>query len=135
MTAPAAMSWAAYLGYLNLDGSWLAFMGYRFTPWILSVLALGEFVTDQLPATPSRKVPIQFGARLVSGALSGAMIGVHGGTLLGGLMAGIVGAVMGTLGGAAVRSRLAAALGRDLPAGLIEDAIAIIGAISVVGIL
>jgi uncharacterized membrane protein len=135
MTAPAAMSWAAYLGYLNLGGGWLAFMGYRFTPWILSVLALGEFVTDQLPFTPSRKVPVQFGARLVSGALSGAMVGIDGGTLLGGLVAGTVGAVIGTLGGAAVRSRLATAFGRDLPAALIEDAIAIIGAILVVGML
>ena len=135
MTALAAMSWAAHLGYLNLGGSWFAFMGYRFTPWILSVLALGEFVTDQLPATPSRKVPVQFGARLVSGAFSGAMIGVDGGTFLGGLVAGIVGAVIGTIGGAAVRSWLATVFGRDLPAALIEDAIAIIGAISVVGML
>ncbi|UBF29960.1 DUF4126 domain-containing protein (plasmid) [Kovacikia minuta CCNUW1] len=135
MTAPAAMSWAAYLGYLNLDGSWLAFMGYRFTPWILSLLALAEFVTDQLPATPSRKVPVQFGARIVSGALSGALIGIDAGSLLGALVAGVIGAVMGTLGGAAVRSRLATAFGRDLPAALIEDAVAILGAIAVVGML
>lgn len=135
MTAPAAISWAAYLGYLNPGGSWLAFMGYRFTPWILSVLALGEFVTDQLPSTPSRKVPVQFGARLVSGALSGAMIGFDGGILWGGLVAGIVGAVIGTLGGAAVRSRLATAFGRDLPAALVEDAVAIGGAILVVRLL
>ncbi|HEY9646911.1 MAG TPA: hypothetical protein V6C88_11100 [Chroococcidiopsis sp.] len=135
LTAPAAMSWAAYLGYLNLGGGGLAFMGYRFVPWIFSVLALGEFVADQLPSTPSRKVPVQFGARLVSGALSGAMVGVDGGTLWGGLVAGIVGAVIGTTGGAVVRSRLATAFGRDLPAALIEDAIAIIGAISVVRML
>lgn len=135
MTAPAAISWAVYFGYLNLGGSWLAFMGYRFTPWILSVLALGEFVTDQLPSTPSRKVPVQFGARLVSGALSGAMIGFDGGILWGGLVAGIVGAVIGTLGGAAVRSRLATAFGRDLPAALVEDAVAIGGAILVVRLL
>lgn len=135
MTAPAAISWAAYLGYLNPGGSWLAFMGYRFTPWILSVLALAEFVTDQLPSTPSRKVPVQFGARLVSGALSGAVVGVDGGVLWGGLVAGIVGAVIGTLGGAAVRSRLAIAFGRDLPAALVEDAVAIGGAILVVGLL
>lgn len=135
MTAPVAISWAAYLGYLNPGGSWLAFMGYRFTPWILSVLALGEFVTDQLPFTPSRKVPVQFGARLVSGALSGAVVGVDGGLLWGGLVAGIVGAVIGTLSGAAVRSRLAIAFGRDLPAALVEDAVAIGGAILVVGLL
>jgi uncharacterized membrane protein len=135
MTAPAAVSWAAYLGFLNLDGSWLAFMGYRFTPWIFSLLALGEFVTDQLPSTPSRKVPLQFGARIVSGALSGATIGVHGGMLLGGLAAGVVGAILGTLGGAAVRSRLSTAFGRDLPAALIEDAVAIGGAILGMGLL
>ncbi|OKH32921.1 DUF4126 domain-containing protein [[Phormidium ambiguum] IAM M-71] len=135
MTAPAAISWAAYLGYLNLGGSWLAFMGYRFTPWIFSVLALGEFITDQLPSTPSRKVPVQFGARLVSGALSGAVVGFDGGILWGGLVAGIVGAVIGTLGGAAVRSQLATAFGRDLPAALLEDAAAIGGAILVVRLL
>ncbi|MBD1876487.1 DUF4126 domain-containing protein [Nodosilinea sp. FACHB-131] len=135
MTAIAAVSWAAYLGYLNLDGSWLAFLGYRFTPWILSALALGEFVTDQLPSTPSRKVPVQFGARILSGAISGAAIALPSGTWVGGLIAGAVGAVIGTLGGAAARSRLAKALGRDLPAALIEDAIAIVGAVLVVGLL
>lgn len=135
MTAPAAMSWAASLGYLDFGGGWLAFMGYPLTPWILSVLALGEFVTDQLPSTPSRKVPVQFGARLVSGALSGSMVGGDGGSLLGGVLAGLIGAVIGTLGGAALRSRIATALGSDLPAALIEDAIAIIGAIAVVLVL
>ena len=74
----AAVSWAARLGHLNLDGSWLAFMGYAWTPWIFTLLALVEMVTDQLPSTPSRKVPMQFGARIVSGALSGATIGVVG---------------------------------------------------------
>lgn len=135
LTAIAAVSWAAYLGYLSLDGSWLAFLGYRFAPWIFSALALGEFVTDQLPFTPSRKVPAQFGARIVSGAISGAAIALPGGTWIGGLIAGAVGAVIGTLGGAAARLRLATALGRDLPAALIEDAIAILGAVLIVGLL
>ena len=76
LTAPAIVSWAAALGWLNLDGSWLAFLGYRFTPYVFTVLALVEFVTDQLPSTPSRKVPMQFGARLLSGALCGAAIGI-----------------------------------------------------------
>src|SRR5215469_5555562 len=79
-TAPAAVSWAAKLGYLNLDDSWLAFMGYEWTPWIFTLLAIVELVTDQLPSTPGRKVPAQFGARLVSGALSGATIGVVAGS-------------------------------------------------------
>lgn len=132
MTAPAAISWAAHLGWLHLDGSWLAFLGYRFTPWIFSALALLELVSDQLPSTPSRKVPPQFGARLVLGGLCGAAIGISGGTWIAGLVAGVVGAVIGTLGGAALRARLAAAFGSDRPAALIEDVVAVGGAALIV---
>jgi len=125
-TAPAAASWAARLGHLHLDGSWLAFMGYAWTPWIFTLLAIVELVLDQLPSTPSRKVPMQFGARIVTGALSGATIGVSAGSWIAGLIAGVVGAVIGTYGGAEIRSRVAEAFGRDTPAALIEDAGAII---------
>lgn len=128
MTALAAVSWSTSLGWLHLEGIWLAFLGYPWTPYVLTVLALLELITDQLPRTPSRKVPLQFGARLVIGTVCGAAIGASGGSLIGGLIAGAIGALIGTLGGAAVRARLAVALGRDLPAGLIEDAAAIGGA-------
>jgi uncharacterized membrane protein len=126
LTAPAAVSWAASLGYLNLEGSWLAFMGYAWTPWIFTLLAIAEMVADQLPSTPSRKVPMQFGARIVSGALCGATIGVSAGSWIIGLIAGVVGAVIGTLGGAEIRARMAGAFGRDQPAAFIEDAGAIV---------
>ena len=88
-TAPAAVSWAARLGDLNLNGSWLAFMGYAWTPWVFTLLAMVEMVTDQLPSTPSRKVPMQFGARIVSGALSGATLGAAAGSWIVGLIAGV----------------------------------------------
>jgi hypothetical protein len=87
-----------------------------------------EFVGDQLPSTPSRTVPMQFGARLLSGAMCGAAIGSPHGAMLGGLLAGIVGAVIGTLAGHAFRLRLAAAFKKDPPAAFVEDAIAIGGA-------
>lgn len=135
LTAPAIVSWAAALGWLNLDGSWLAFLGYRFTPYVFTALALVEFVTDQLPSTPSRKVPMQFAPRLLTGALSGAAIGIPSGQLVGCLVAGIVGAVIGTYGGAAVRGRLAASFGKDRPAALIEDALAILGGALILGAL
>lgn len=135
MTAPAAISWAAHVGMLNLEGTPLAFLGYMWTPWIFTVLALGELVTDQLPTTPSRTVPIQFGTRIVSGALCGAAIGVTGGSLVAGAIAGAIGAVIGTLGGRAVRGRLAAAFGKDRPAALIEDVIAIGGALAIIAAL
>jgi len=132
LTAPAAVSWAARLDYLHLDGSWLAFMGYAWTAWIFTALAIIELVTDQLPSTPSRKVPMQFGARIVSGALSGATIGASGSSWIVGLIAGVVGAVIGTYGGAEVRARLAKAFRSDTPAAFIEDAAAIIVAVIVV---
>jgi uncharacterized membrane protein len=129
MTAPAAVTWAARLGIIDLSGSPLAFMGSAVTSWIFTVLALGELVTDQLPSTPSRTVPMQFGARILLGGLSGASIGAAGGVAIMGGLAGVVGAVIGTLGGRAFRGALASAFGSDPPAALIEDAIAIGGAI------
>jgi uncharacterized membrane protein len=131
MTAPATVSWAARLGWLQLGPTGLAFLGYAVTPWILTLLALGELVTDQLPATPSRTVPIQFGTRLLMGALSGGAIGAGVGLMALGLAAGIAGAIIGTLGGRAYRARLAAAFGNDRPAAFIEDAVAILGAVLV----
>lgn len=135
MMAPTAVAWAASCGRLGLDSSWLAFLGYRFTPWILSLLAIGELITDQLPSTPSRKVPVQFGGRLLTGGVSGAAIGVGTGSWIVGLLLGLVGAAIGTLGGAAVRGRMAAAFGSDRPAALIEDAVAILASIAVVLVL
>jgi uncharacterized membrane protein len=135
MIAPAAASWAAHLGVLDLTGSWLAFMGDRFTPWIFSVLALAELITDQLPTTPSRKVPVQFGTRVLLGALAGATIGTSAGSWIAGAILGAIGAVAGTLGGAAARARLAASFGNDRPAALVEDAVALAGAALIIAAL
>ncbi len=133
MTAPAAVSWAAALGWLSLEGTPLAFLGFKYTPWIFTALALVELVADQLPKTPSRKVPVQFGTRLLSGGLAGAAIGAGQDQLVGGLIAGVVGAVIGTLGGYEARSRLVKATGgRDFPIALLEDAVAIGGAYLIV---
>lgn len=133
MTAPAAVSWAARLGWLHLDGTWLAFLGYSATPYIMTLLAVGELIADQLPATPSRKSPPGFIARLFSGALCGAAFGATGDALIGGMVAGIAGAVVGTLGGYEFRVRLVKATGgKDLPIALLEDAIAIGGAFLIV---
>jgi uncharacterized membrane protein len=132
MTAPAAVSWAAYLGWLKLDDSILAFMGYTWTPWVITVLAVAELVTDQLPSTPSRTVPVQFGTRILSGALSGAALGIVGGSLVIGAVLGAAGAVIGTLGGRAARAALARKFGNDRTAALLEDVVAIAAALLVV---
>jgi uncharacterized membrane protein len=121
----AVASWAARLGYLHLDHTALAFLGYAVTPYVLSVMAIGELVNDKLPKTPSRLVPPQFITRIVTGILCGVVIGLSTGHLFPGLLAGAVGSVAGTLGGAKARAFGAKLFGRDLPAALVEDVLAL----------
>lgn len=132
LTAPAAVIWAAGTGFLDISATWLAFLGFRWTPWIISSAAIGELVNDKLSTTPSRKILSQFTVRIVMGGLSGAVIALSVGNWVGGLIMGVVGAVVGTYGGDALRSSLAKLLGKDLPAALMEDLIAILLAVIVV---
>jgi uncharacterized membrane protein len=131
----AAVSWGARLGWLHLAGTKLAFLGFAYTPIIATVLAALELITDKLPVTPSRTVPMQFGARIVSGAFAGAAILLPAGLWIEGAGAGAVGAVIGTLAGARFRASLAATVGRDWPAALIEDVLAIGGAALILVVL
>lgn len=121
----AALGWAANSEHLPLQGTWLSFLGKRITALLLSFMALGELVTDKLPKTPSRLVPLQFGARLLMGATSGAAVGLSRGNTIVGLIAGIVGSVAGTYGGSKARAFAARSFGRDLPAALLEDVLAV----------
>ena len=121
----AAVSWAAHFSILPLNHTWLAFLGYAFTPYILTLMAIAELVNDKLPKTPSRLIPPQFITRIVMSALCGLAIGLSGNGMILGLVAGIVGAVAGTFGGAKLRSLLSRTFGRDLPAAVLEDAVAL----------
>jgi uncharacterized membrane protein len=133
MTAPAIVSWAAHIGSLNLADTPLAFMGYAYTPYILTVLAIGEIINDKRASTPSRKTPPQFFGRILSGGLVGASVGAGNNILFLGLVAGIGGAILGTLDGAAVRAKLADFFHKDMPAALIEDATAILMGVLIIG--
>src|SRR5580658_10302952 len=95
MTPPAAVSWAARLGWLHLEGTPLAFLGFAFSPYIVSVLAIGELIGDKLPKTPSRKAPVPFAARVVVGGLCGAAVGAPGQAMIAGMVAGAIGGVAG----------------------------------------
>lgn len=133
-TAPAAVAWAGMLGWIALDGTWAQWMAHPITVTVLTILLVGELVTDQLPKTPSRKTPMQFIARLVSGGFAGAVLGTAFGYTFGGLGAGVVGAVLGTLGGAMARGALATRAGKDLPAAVTEDVVAVAGGFAVVAL-
>lgn len=127
LTAPALVSWAAHLGWLNLQGTPLAFMGSTIAVTIFTLAALVEYVTDQLPKTPARTVPPQLIARLITGGLSGACICVSAGqSLLAGVVLGAIGAAIGTFAGYHARKGLVNALKvKDIFIAIPEDLVAI----------
>jgi uncharacterized membrane protein len=101
---------------------------------IFTVLAVVELITDQLPSTPSRLKPPGLIARVIMGGLSGSCLAAAGGQLIAlGAVLGAVGGVAGAFLGYGVRTHLVK--GRkipDLPVALLEDAVAIGGAIFIV---
>jgi uncharacterized membrane protein len=134
MTAPAAVAWGAGLGYLALGGTWADAATRPAVRYVLLALMLGELVADKLPFTPSRTKAGPFAGRVASGALCGAALGTPSGRAALGALLGAAGAVAGTLGGFRARARLARTFGRDLPAALVEDAVALaVAALAVLG--
>ena len=133
LTAPAAVSWAARAKWIHLEPTWLAFLGYSATPYILTILAAGELVLDKLPSTPSRKAPGPFAGRVVLGALCGAALCATAGHIVPGAVLGALGGMAGTFGGYEARRRLVAALGvPDFVVAVAEDVVAIGGSLFVV---
>jgi uncharacterized membrane protein len=131
-TAPAVVAWAAMLHWINLDGTWAAWMGHWGTVAVLTVLAVAELVSDKMPTLPSRKSAPQFLVRIATGAFAGAVLGTAWGYRWGSLGAGMIGAVLGTIGGYAARTSLVAANGgRDRPVALGEDVVAVIAGVAV----
>lgn len=126
-TGVAAVAWAAHLGWIHLDGSPLSFIGATWAVGLFTILALVEFVTDQLPTTPPRTVPMQLGARLLFGMLAGSCLAIAGGaSLLIGIVSAVVGVLVGTFGGYRARAGLVKSLNvRDLVIAIPEDLIAI----------
>ena len=127
LTAPAVVAWAAHIGWINLHGSPFAFMGSVWAVGIFTVLAVGEFIADLLPTTPSRMAPVGLLARIVTGGLSGACLAVAGSApLWAGALAGGIGGVVGAFAGKEARIRLVRALhAPDFTIAIPEDLIAI----------
>jgi uncharacterized membrane protein len=134
MTAPAAVSWAACLGWIDLHGSPLQWMGSRVAVGIFTLAAIAELVSDKLPKTPRRTAAGPLVGRFVLGGLAGAALAVAAGdALIGGGLLGGVGAVIGAFTGYQVRRRLVVALGaRDAAVAVVEDLITVGLAYSIV---
>jgi uncharacterized membrane protein len=127
LTAPAAVAWAAHLGWLNLQGSSLAFMGLTAAAVIFSLLAIGELIADKLPGIPKRTAMAPLLARICTGALCGACLAVAANrSLLPACLLAGLGGVVGAFAGYEIRRRLVSQLHfRDFIVAVFEDLIAI----------
>jgi len=131
LTAPSVLAWAARLGWLNLHGTSLSFMGSTAAVAIFTILAVVELVSDQLPSTPARTKPPGLIARILLGGLSGVAITLAGGQSAAlGACLGAVGGVVGAFAGYQVRTGLVRALKvPDIVIAVLEDLVAITGAL------
>jgi uncharacterized membrane protein len=127
LTAPALIAWAVRLGWMNLQNSPLAFMGSRWSVILFSILALGEFIGDLLPQTPSRTSALPLIFRIFIGLAAGSAIAISGGFMVPlGAACGAVGAIAGAFAGYQARFHLVRALHvPDWTVAIPEDFIAI----------
>ena len=127
LTPPAVVAWAAHIGWINLHGSPLAFMGSGGAAATFTILAFVELVADKLPRTPSRTAPAGLSARIVTGALTGACLGIAAGLALWpGALAGAIGGIAGGFAGYHARVGLVRMLhAPDFAIAIPEDLIAI----------
>jgi uncharacterized membrane protein len=134
LTAPAVVCWAVHLGWLNLAGSKLAFMGHPGTLAFFTLLAAVELIADKLPKTPARTAPPGLIARIVFGGLCGVALAISaGGSLIIAAIVGVIGALVGTFAGYNIRHALVArAHLPDLAVALVEDLVAITGGFLIV---
>lgn len=127
MLAPAAIAWAAHLGWLDLHAGPFAFMSSKAALVILSLFALGELIADKLPGIPKRTAIGPLLVRMITGGVCGACLFVSAQHSLGvGATLSGVGAVLGAFAGYKTRNRLVSGLNfPDFFVALTEDLIAI----------
>jgi uncharacterized membrane protein len=134
MMAPAIVCAAAYLQWVHLEGTPLAFMTNRVTLWIFTFLAISELIMDKLPQTPARTAPMGLIARAVTGGLSGAALAASGGkSLAAGALLGAAGGVGGAFAGYQIRKGLVTQMNLpDFVVAVVEDLLTISGGLFVV---
>jgi uncharacterized membrane protein len=126
MTPIAVLCWFAYRNVLHFAG-WRSFTASLVAVIIFSLMALGEYVGDKLPTTPSRTKPVGLIARSLFAGFVGLLLAqVLVLNPLAAVIVGIAGALIGAFAGWFVRTRAVAALKcPDWPVAAVEDVIAI----------
>ncbi|HEY1937077.1 MAG TPA: DUF4126 family protein [Candidatus Angelobacter sp.] len=122
-TAPAAISWGAYLGKLNLHNS----LASGPIVGLLSILAFSEYIADLLPKTPNRTATVPLITRIITGGFSGAFLcgSANQPWIIGAVLGGI-GGVIGAFAGYHARKWLVQSLhAKDAVIAIPEDLTAI----------
>ena len=135
LTPPAVVAWCAYLGGINLGDTPFSFMSSWISVAIFTLLALGEYVGDLLPSTPSRTAPPGLIARFATGSFSAACLLAATNHSLAFCLLGGLAAIGGAFGGYQLRVRLVRALNvKDAFVAVPEDLIAVLIAVLAVSI-
>jgi len=136
MTPIALICWYAHLGYLPVEGTWAFWAANPITVGIFTLFAIGEYIGDKLPKTPSRVSPFPLVARLAFGGLVGALVATGlKGSALEGILLSVIGALIGAFGGYNIRRHLTHVNHwPDLPVALIEDGVTLVLSFFALGI-
>jgi len=131
MTPIAVLCWFAYLGRLQVQGTWASWTAHLVVAILFTLCALGEYVGDKLPRTPNRTAPVPLTSRIVFGGLVGSIAATAmRGPGLEGVVLGAVGAALGAFAGFMIRRDLVERLGcADWLVGVAEDLFAVLCAV------
>jgi len=134
MMAPAIVCAAAYLQWVHLEGTPLAFMTNRVTLWLFTFLAISELIVDKLPQMSARTAPMGLIARALTGGLCGAALAASGGrALMAGALLGAAGGVASAFAGYEIRRGLVLQMNLpDFVVAVVEDLLTISGGLFVV---
>lgn len=137
MTPMAVLCWFAYFGHLPLHHSWAFWVANPITLAVFTLLAVGEYIGDKLPKTPSRTALVPLLARVAFGGLVGAIgATVIKGAVIEGIILGVLSALLGAFAGLHIRLRAVESTGRpDWNIAVVEDATVILASVFAVLIL
>ncbi len=126
-TPLAVTAWFARLGRLPVTGTWAAWVANPVSVGLFTAAALGEYIGDKLPNTPSRISPVPLAGRLILGGLAGAIVAAaFRRPAARGVALGVLGAAAGSFGGYYARRGLTKGAGlADLPVAISGDAAAV----------
>lgn len=136
MTPIALICWYAHFGYLPVSGTWAFWAASPIAVWVFTLLAIGEYIGDKLPKTPSRISAFPFIARLCFGGLVGRIVATAlNGSLMEGVLLGVVGAALGAFAGYHLRHSLVKRTGwPDWRVAVIEDGLTLFCSFVALGI-